>query len=70
MTRIASLSHSDIARHAARGRQLHSRAVRTGFAAFGRWVLGAVSVVLARRAFSRGRLVSGPAGSAGCGAHA
>lgn len=70
MTRIASLSHSDIARHAARGRQLHSRAVRTAFAAFGRWMLGAVTVALARRAFSRGGLATGPGGCTGCSAHA
>lgn len=66
MTRIASLSHTDIARHAARGRQLQARAVRTGFAAVYRWLLAAAAAsTVARRSFARR-----PHSGTGCGARA
>lgn len=65
MTRIASLSHTDIARHAARGRQLQARAVRTSFAAVYRWVLGVAGGAVTRRSFARR-----PLAGTGCSARA
>ena len=63
MTRTASYTTTDIARLTARGRRLQGRAVRTGFASLGRWVLRTVAGAIGRRATVR-------LGCSDCGAHA
>lgn len=77
MTPTAILSHTEIARHAARGRLLQGRAVRSGLRAALRLVLDLARGVLGRRAVARrsfagrafpGRTVRGPGN--GCGAPA
>lgn len=70
MTRIASLTHTDIARHAARGRLLQGRAVRFGFAATFRWLFGAAVGAVARRSFARRSPARRSLAGTGCGAHA
>lgn len=62
MTRNTTLSHSEIASLAARGRQLHGRAVRDGFAAAGRWLARIATDSFGRRATVR-------LGCSDCGAH-
>jgi hypothetical protein len=59
----ATLSTADIAILVRRGRTLHGRAVRDGFASFGRWLLRTANDALGRRATVR-------LGCSDCGAHA
>jgi len=63
MTRTTTLSHADIAILVRRGRTLHGRAVREGFASFARWVLRTANDALGRRATAR-------LGCSDCSAHA
>lgn len=63
MTRTTSPSTADIARLALRGRQLQGRAVRSAFAAAGRWLLRTAREALGRRATLR-------LGCSDCSAHA
>lgn len=62
MTRTATLSHTEIARHAARGRQLQARAVRGALRAAARWAVHLAVGVFGRRRAARS-VFAGPAGS-------
>mgnify|MGYP003700798083 CR=1 FL=1 len=63
MTRTTTLSNAEIATLLQRGRALHGRAVREGFASFARWVLRTANDAFGRRATVR-------LGCSDCGAHA
>ena len=63
MTRTTTLSNAEIAILVRRGRTLHGRAVREGFASFARWILRTANEAFGRRATVR-------LGCSDCSAHA